>query len=237
MGALHDHDGRPQGPPLDKPLDFDSIMTDKTWIKRHLKDEFVRKAQHDGYVARSAYKLLEIQKSDRILRPGMLVVDLGAAPGGWSQVARQFIGKSGKIIAVDLLPLKISEDLVFLQGDFNDESLWQQLQAALTQANASGKADIVISDMAPNLSGSKTIDQPRSQHLVELAFECAQQILKPNGSFLTKVFQGAGTEELIKLLRASFKTLKIRKPKASRAESREVYLLALGFLGYNKTTI
>ena len=212
-------------------------MTDKTWIKRHLKDEFVRKAQHDGYVSRAAYKLLEIQERDKIFRSGMVVVDLGAAPGGWSQVARKFVGKSGKIIALDLLPLKISEDLVFIQGDFNDEAIWQQLQAAISAVNSKGKADLVISDMAPNLSGSKTIDQPRSQHLVELALDCVRQVLKPNGNFLTKVFQGAGTEELIKELRSSFKTVKIRKPKASRAESREVYLLALGFLGYNETKL
>lgn len=209
-------------------------MTDsKRWIQRHIKDEFVKKAQHEGYVSRAAYKLLEIQEKDKIFKPGMVVVDLGAAPGGWSQIARKLIGRQGKIIAIDLLPLKISDDLVFIQGDFNDEAIFQQLLAALEEASLEGLADLVISDMAPNLSGNKTIDQPRSLQLVELAFDCAKQVLKPGGAFLAKVFQGSGIDELIRELKQHFKTVKIRKPKASRARSAEVYLLATDFVGYN----
>lgn len=208
------------------------MATKKTWIQRHISDEFVRKAQHDGYVSRAAYKLIEIQKQDKIFKPGMIVLDLGAAPGGWSQVAREYVGAKGKIIALDILPLKISDDLFFIQGDINDEAIWQQLLSTIREVSASGQVDLVISDIAPNLSGNKSIDQPRSQQLIELALECAGEILKPGGTFLAKIFQGEGTDEMIKSLRGAFKTVKIRKPKASRSESREVYLLAVGFVGY-----
>jgi len=209
-----------------------STGPNKRWIQRHIKDEFVKKAQHAGYVSRAAYKLLEIQEKDKIFRPGMVVVDLGAAPGGWSQIARKFVGPKGKIIALDLLPLKISDDLTFIQGDFNEEAIFQQLLVALEEAALDGLADLVISDMAPNLSGNKTIDQPRSLQLVELALACAKQVLKPGGTFLAKIFQGVGTDNLIKELRKGFKTVKVRKPKASRSRSAEVYLLALEYLGY-----
>ncbi len=205
----------------------------KEWIQRHIKDEFVRKAQHDGYVSRAAYKLIQIQQRDRIFKPNQIVLDLGAAPGGWSQVARQFVGKSGKIISLDILPLKISDDLVFIQGDINDAQVWQQLLTEIKQASATGKVDLVICDIAPNLSGNDSIDQPRSQQLVEMAFDCVKHVLLPGGGFLVKIFQGVGSEELLKSLRSAFKTVKIRKPKASRAKSREVYFLAQGFVGYN----
>lgn len=196
------------------------------WMQRHLKDPYVKQAQAQGYVSRAAFKLLEIQEKEHILKPGMVVVDLGAAPGGWSQVAKEIVGDKGRVIALDLLPLEVS-DIEFIQGDFREEAILQELLDRL-----GGQAvDVVISDMAPNLSGQRSIDQPRTAYLVELALDCALQILKPGGTFLTKVFQGAGVDELIVQIKSKFSTYKAQKPDASRSKSREVYLLAKGFLG------
>ncbi|OGT25855.1 MAG: 23S rRNA methyltransferase [Gammaproteobacteria bacterium RIFCSPLOWO2_02_FULL_42_14] len=206
-----------------------AVVKKKSWIERHVSDPFVKKAQREGYVSRAAYKLLLLQEKDRLFKSGMTVIDLGAAPGGWSQVAKKFVGDHGKIIAVDLLPLEITTD-IFIQGDFNDDATLQKLTAALHDQ----RADVLISDMAPNLTGQKSIDMPRSIHLLELALDCANQVLKPKGTFLFKAFHGAGLEIFVKTLKLHFKVVKYRKPEASRAESAEVYVLALDFHpGYN----
>jgi len=206
----------------------------KRWLQEHFRDPYVKKAQKEGYLSRAAYKLLEIQEKDRILRTGMVVVDLGAAPGGWSQVAGEIVGKNGCIIAVDLLPMTPIAGVEFIQGDFNDPEIYSLLLQTVRERKGDEMVDLVLSDMAPNLSGQKTIDQARSLHLVELAWHCALNILKPGGSLLFKIFQGPGVDDLFKELRTHFKNVKIRKPKSSRARSSEVYILANGFLRYNK---
>lgn len=198
----------------------------KQWLQRHVNDHYVKQAERDGYVSRAAYKLLEIAQKDRLLKPGMRVVDLGAAPGGWSQVAAEKVGAKGEVLAIDRLPLTRSIPRVhFIQGDFDSEETYQALLDHLD-----GQAvDLVLSDLAPNLSGNKSIDQPRVLHLVELAVDFAQKTLKPGGCFLVKLFQGAGVETYAARLRPHFKRLQWRKPKASRPQSREVYLLARDF--------
>ncbi len=192
------------------------------WLKEHFDDPFVKKAQKEGYRSRASYKLLEIQERDKILKPGMTVIDLGAAPGGWSQVAAKFVGVSGKVIASDILPMDSFEDVEFVQGDFNEEKVFNEI---LSRLNGQ-KVDLVISDMAPNMSGMKQIDQPRSIYLVELALDLAKNTLKPGGAFLTKVFQGEGFDELLADMRRNFTKVQTRKPQASRSRSREVYQLA-----------
>lgn len=202
----------------------------KRWLKEHFSDQYVKKAQATGYISRAAYKLLALEEKDYLFKRGMTVVDLGAAPGGWSQVSRELVGDKGTVIALDILPMDPISGVTFIQGDFREDAVLQQLLDTLGDR----KADLVISDMAPNLSGNKSIDQPRSMYLVELAWDCAQQILRPGGTFLTKVFQGEGVDKLIQDLRLQFEVVKSRKPDASQARSREFYLLSKGFLGYTE---
>ena len=195
-------------------------------MREHVDDPFVQLARKEGYRSRAAYKLLEIDSKDRFLKPGMVVVDLGATPGGWSQVAAARVGRGGKVIALDLLPLDPMAGVDFIQGDFREDALLKQLKAMLH-----GKAvGLVISDMAPNISGVASADQARAMHLAELAMEFALEHLKPDGSFLVKVFQGAGFEDFLKLMRSRFSRVVTRKPKASRDRSSEIYLLGSGRL-------
>lgn len=198
------------------------------WLREHFADPFVKEAQKQGYPSRSAFKLLQIQQKEKLLRPGMSVVDLGAAPGGWSMVAKELVGDKGQVVALDLLPLTVSLNVDFIQGDFTDETVLQQLLSVIPK---SGGVDWVFSDMAPNMSGVKGIDQPRSLYLAECACDLAQQVLKPGGGLLLKVFHGSGVEELVKQLRQQYKSVKWCKPQASRSRSAEIYLLAREFLG------
>jgi 23S rRNA (uridine2552-2'-O)-methyltransferase len=200
--------------------------TSKQWMREHVNDPFVQLAQKEGYRSRAAYKLLEIDAKDRLLKPGTVVVDLGATPGGWSQVAAARVGRGGKVIALDLLPLVPMAGVDFIQGDFREQAVLGQLEEFL-QGKPVG---LVISDMAPNISGVASADQARAMHLAELALEFALEHLKPDGSFLVKVFQGAGFEEFLKLMRSRFARVVTRKPKASRDRSSEVYLLGSGKL-------
>ncbi len=200
--------------------------TSKQWMREHVNDPFVQLAQKEGYRSRAAYKLLEIDAKDHLLKPGTVVVDLGATPGGWSQVAAAKVGRSGKVIALDLLPLNPMAGVDFIQGDFREDGVLKQLEAMLENK----PVGLVISDMAPNMSGVASADQARAMHLAELAMEFALEHLKPDGSFLVKVFQGAGCEDFIKLMRSRFARVVSRKPKASRDRSSEVYLLGSGKL-------
>lgn len=196
------------------------------WMQRHLNDDYVRQSKLDGYRSRAAYKLLEIQRKDNLIRPGMVVVDLGAAPGGWSQIAAQLVGDRGRVLALDILPMDPFAGVEFIQGDFHQQEVLDRLLAALDGA----PVDVVISDMAPNMTGQRAVDQPRSMYLAELALEFACQVLKPGGDFLTKLFQGEGVDEYRRQVRQAFASLATRKPAASRAESREVYLLGKGLI-------
>ena len=207
----------------------------KNWLKEHFDDAFVQKSKAEGYRSRASYKLLEIQKSDRLIQPGMAVVDLGAAPGGWSQVAAELAGHKGKVIASDILPMDAVAGVSFVQGDFTEESCLNEILALVNGGVNGGDStqqrciDLVISDMAPNLSGMAAIDQPRSMHLVELALDFARITLKPGGVFLAKVFHGEGFESLLKEVKQEYTQVLNRKPDASRSRSREIYLLAKGF--------
>jgi len=200
--------------------------TSKQWMREHVNDPFVQLAQKDGYRSRAAYKLLEIDAKDHLLKPGTVVVDLGATPGGWSQVAAAKVGRGGKVIALDLLPLDPLAGVDFIQGDFREDDVLKQLEAFL-QGKPVG---LVISDMAPNMSGVASADQARAMHLAELAMDFALEHLKPDGCFLVKVFQGAGFEDFYKLMRSRFIRVVSRKPKASRDRSSELYLLGSGKL-------
>jgi len=194
------------------------------WLRRHVTDPFVKQAQKDGYRSRSAYKLTELDQRDKLFRPGMQVMDLGAAPGGWSQVAAKLVGHEGRVHAVDLLPMDGIAGVDFILGDFTQEEILQQLLALIDNR----PVDLVISDMAPNLSGSKAVDQPASLYLVELALDLACKVMKPEGVFITKIFQGEGFDEFVRHVRTLFNTVSMRKPDASRAKSREVYMVAKG---------
>ena len=194
------------------------------WLNEHFKDRFVQQAQKKGLRSRAWFKLEEIQKSDKLFKPGITVVDLGAAPGGWSQYVASLIGNKGRIIACDLLPMDPIVGVDFLQGDFRDEAVLN----ALLERVGEEKVQVVMSDMAPNMSGQPAVDIPRAMYLVELALDMSKDVLAPNGSFIVKVFQGEGFEEYLKTVRSLFKTVKIRKPEASRARSREVYIVAMG---------
>ncbi len=198
----------------------------KNWLKEHEDDAWVKKSRAEGYRSRASYKLLEVHKSDRLIRPGMTVVDLGSAPGGWSQVAAKLVGSSGRVIASDILAMDPVPGVTFVQGDFTEEACFQEILALVPEGEG---VDLVISDMAPNLSGMAAIDQPRSLHLVELAVDFALTTLKPEGALLTKVFQGEGFEALLKDLRSEFTQVVNRKPDASRSRSKEIYLLAKGY--------
>lgn len=197
------------------------------WLDEHVNDPFVKQAQKDGYRSRASYKLLAINEKDKLIRPGMLVIDLGSAPGGWSQVASKLVGAGGKVIASDILPMDSLPDVEFIQGDFTEDAVFEQILRAIND----DPVDVVISDMAPNLSGIATADQAASIYLIELALDMAQQVLKPKGSFIAKAFQGEGYEEFVKQVREHFDTVLIRKPEASRARSREVYVVGKGFRG------
>jgi 23S rRNA (uridine2552-2'-O)-methyltransferase len=192
------------------------------WLAEHESDPYVQQARKLGYRSRAVFKLKEINERDRLLKPGMTVVDLGAAPGGWCQIARPLLGKSGRMVALDILSMEPVDDVEFICGDFREESVLKQLEALVPP----GSADLVLSDMAPNLSGIDTADQASSIYLCELALEFAVQRLKPGGAMLVKAFQGEGFDAYLTTLRKTFSSVAIRKPKASRARSREVYLLA-----------
>lgn len=195
------------------------------WLQEHFKDQYVKESQKDGYRSRASYKLLEIHKRDHLFRPGMVVVDLGAAPGGWSQVVAQLVGVNGKVVASDILMMDAIADVTFVHGDFTESHVFDELLSVLE-----GKgADVVISDMAPNMSGITDVDQPNAMYLVELALDMARQVLKPGGSFACKVFQGQGFDEWMKECKATFERVVTRKPDASRARSREVYVVGKGF--------
>lgn len=200
--------------------------TSKQWMREHVNDPFVQMAQKDGYRSRAAYKLLEINEKDRLFKPGMVVVDLGATPGGWCQVAAREVGRGGKVIGLDLLSLDPLAGVDFIQGDFREATVLKQLQDML----AGRQVDLVISDMAPNMSGVATADLARALYLAELAMEFAVEQLQPEGHFLVKVFQGAGFQEYLKSMRGHFAKVVTRKPKASRDRSSELYLLASGKL-------
>ena len=199
----------------------------QSWLKEHFKDPYVKKSWADGYRSRAAYKLLEIQKKDRILKQGMKVVDLGAAPGSWAQIAANLIGKNGVLVGLDILPIEPMPNATFIQGDFKDEAVYQQL----TELLKAEKVDVVLSDMAPNMSGNKDVDQYQAMYLIELAVDFSRQNLKVGGSLLMKVFSGVGFDDLIKQMRQEYEKVVIRKPDASRDRSREIYVLGLGFRG------
>lgn len=197
----------------------------RQWLNRHFKDEYVKQAQKAGYRSRAAFKLLEIQQKDNIFKPGMKVVDLGAAPGGWCQVARELVGEKGRIVAMDILPMDPIAGVEFIQGDFREMQPLEELEKSLD-----GEAvDLVISDMAPNVTGIASVDQPRAIYLCELALDFAREVLKPGGCFVVKIFQGEGFDTYLKALRRDFKRVVSRKPSSSRAKSREVYLVAGNF--------
>ncbi len=197
------------------------------WLKEHFDDVWVRKSQEEGYRSRASYKLVELDKKDKLFRPGQLVVDLGAAPGGWSQVAVERVGDKGVVIASDILPMDPIAGVDFVQGDFTEDEVFERLLALLGDR----QADVVISDMAPNMSGMAAVDIPRAMGLVELALDMARQVLRPGGVFVAKVFQGEGFDALLADMRGSFKTVVSRKPDSSRARSREIYLVGKGFKG------
>ena len=197
--------------------------TSKAWMQAHVNDPYVKLAQKDGYRARAAYKLLEIDDKDRLIKPGMVVVDLGSTPGSWSQVAIQRLKGNGRVIALDLLPMVGIPGVEFIQGDFREDEILAQLEEKLNGQ----QIDLVISDMAPNISGISSVDQPNAVYLTELAVDFSLKWLKPEGNFLVKVFVGSGFEEIVKIMRDSFDKVVTRKPKASRDRSTEVYLLGL----------
>jgi 23S rRNA (uridine2552-2'-O)-methyltransferase len=198
-----------------------------SWLARHLSDPFVKQAQRDGYRSRSAYKLIELQEKDRLIRPGMRIMDLGAAPGGWSQVASRLVGQKGRVLATDILPMDSLRNVDFIQGDFTEDAIVRQLLDWL----GGEKFDLIISDIAPNLTGIDSADQASSIHFLELALDTVRRTLKPGADFVAKMFQGSGSDQYLKELRAHFEKVLIRKPAASRKESREVYLVAKGFKG------
>lgn len=203
--------------------------TSQNWLREHFNDPYVKMAQKDGYRSRASYKLLEIQEKDRILRPGNTVIDLGAAPGGWSQVTSRVLGDKGRLIASDILEMDSIPDVTFIQGDFTEESVLAQILEAV----GNHPVDLVISDMAPNMSGVKLADQARAMYLCELALDLAGQVLRPGGDFLIKIFQGEGFDVYHKQVRTMFDKVQMRKPLSSRDRSREQYLLARGFRDNN----
>ena len=201
--------------------------TSNAWLAEHFNDEFVKRARKEGYRSRAVYKLQEIDARDRLLKPGMTVVDLGAAPGAWSQYLVERVGRTGRVIALDILPMEALPGVEVLQGDFTEEATLKTLLDAL----GGRPVDLVISDMSPNISGVDSADKARAMYLSELALDFAAQVLKPGGAFLMKVFQGSGFSELYKVIQGKFTRVVSRKPKASRARSAEIYVLATGFRG------
>lgn len=195
------------------------------WMQEHLADFYVKQAKREGYPSRAAYKLLELQEKDKLITPGMRIVDLGAAPGGWSMVAMELLHGKGQVIALDCLAMTPPSGVHFIQGDFTEAAVLEELMAYLNQQ----PVDLVLSDMAPNITGQKSVDQPKSMYLAELAADFAGQVLRPGGKFLIKLFQGEGIDAFIAGLRKQFAQVKVRKPKASRSRSPEIYVLAQGF--------
>jgi 23S rRNA (uridine2552-2'-O)-methyltransferase len=195
------------------------------WLQEHVSDPYVKQAQKEGYRARSAYKLLELDERDRLLRPGMRVLDLGSAPGGWSQVASRLVGERGRVIATDILPMDALRGVDFVQGDFREQAV---LDRILGQLGGDG-VDLILSDMSPNLSGIGAADQAASIYLLELALDMARRVLVPGGTFVAKLFQGVGSDDYLREVRKAFDKVVIRKPSASRSRSREVYFVAKGF--------
>ena len=195
------------------------------WLQEHNRDHYVKRSQQEGYRSRASYKLIELDQKDRLFRPGMTVVDLGAAPGGWSQVAASSVGDKGRVLASDILPMDSIADVEFICGDFTEESVLNEILDTL----GGDLADLVISDMAPNMSGMSDIDQPKSMYLVELALEMATECLKSNGNYVVKVFQGEGFDGYLREMKQRFSKVVTRKPDSSRSRSREVYLVGKGF--------
>jgi 23S rRNA (uridine2552-2'-O)-methyltransferase len=195
------------------------------WLREHFKDPYVKRARSEGWRSRAVFKLEEIDQSEKLLKPGSLCLDLGAAPGGWSQYARSRLGSRGRVIATDILPMEALTGVEFVQGDFREEEVFGRLLALLPE----GQVDLVLSDMAPDMSGVDVTDQARSMHLSELALDMAGRVLKPGGNALIKVFQGRGFEELVKGARGEFARVKLVKPSASRSRSAEMYLLAMNY--------
>ena len=198
-----------------------------SWLRRHVTDPYVKLAQKEGYRSRSAYKLIELNERDRLFRPGQRVMDLGSAPGGWSQVAARAVGSKGRVLATDILTMDPIPNVDFIQGDFTSDAVLEQIRAWLQGE----KFDLIVSDIAPNLSGIDSADQARSMHFLELALDTVRQALKPGATFVAKMFQGQGSDEYMKELRKCFHKVSIRKPKASRPESREVYIVAKDYRG------
>lgn len=202
-----------------------NTLSSRRWLREHREDGFVKKAKLDGYRSRAIFKLKELNRRDHLFRPGMLVVDLGAAPGSWSQYAAECIGQRGEVIALDVLSMEPLPGVMIIRGDFREDAVLQ----ALSEAIAGREVSLVISDMAPNISGIGAVDQPRAMCLSELALSLAREVLAPGGTLLTKVFQGEGFDAFVREARASFEGVHVRKPKASRARSREVYVLGKNY--------
>jgi len=195
------------------------------WLREHFADPFVQRAQSEGWRSRAVFKLEEIDRRERLLKPGQVCLDLGAAPGAWSQYAQRQVGRQGRVVATDILPMSELPGVNFVQGDFREAAVFEQVMALVPRR----EVDVVLSDMAPNLSGVDVIDQPRAMFLAELALEMAGRVLKPGGAALIKVFQGAGFPQLLQSARARFGRVKLVKPQASRSRSPEIYLLAMQF--------
>ncbi len=196
----------------------------RRWLQEHHSDPFVQQARREGYRSRAVYKLMELQEKDRLLRPGQFVIDLGAAPGGWSEYASQFVGDGGRLIAVDILPMDPIGDVDIIEGDFTEDAVFAQILERIDHC----PVDLVLSDMAPNMSGIESVDQPKSMYLVELAFDLAREVLGTEGGFVVKMFQGEGFDPLVRDFRQTFRSVRFRKPKASRPRSREVYAVCRG---------
>jgi 23S rRNA (uridine2552-2'-O)-methyltransferase len=195
------------------------------WLQEHFSDQYVKASHEDGYRSRASYKLIELNNKDHLIKSAMTVVDLGAAPGGWSQVAASLVGEKGVVLASDILPMDPIAGVEFIQGDFTEDKVFEALITAL-DARA---VDVVISDMAPNMSGIASVDQPKAIYLIELALDMVRKVLKPGGCFVCKAFQGEGFDEWLREVRLNFDKVVTRKPNASRSRSREVYLVAKGF--------
>ncbi len=211
---------------IDTPYKFmKRTKSSKRWLQEHFDDVYVKKAQVEGYRSRAVYKLKEVDEKESLLKPGMTVVDLGAAPGGWTQYVSERLQGRGRIVALDILPMDALPDVDFVLGDFREDEVLQKLIDLIPEHSV----DLILSDMAPNMSGTTAIDIPRAMYLVELAFDFAEKMLKPGGTMLIKIFHGAGFDELVKQARSSFEKVVIRKPSASRARSKETYLLAKGY--------
>ena len=199
-----------------------SSKSSKKWLQERARDKYVKKSKQSGFRSRASFKLLEIQEKDRFIKPGMIVVDLGSAPGGWSQAAKILVGDKGSVLATDILPMAPISGVKFIQGDFTEDAVFEDL----IERVGGESVDLVISDMAPNITGIRAIDQPGSMHLAELALDFARSILREGAYFLVKVFEGEGIGEFKQILASEFEKVKVRKPKASRSRSREIYLLA-----------